>query len=104
VQNNKYVYEVLSPWAEADPVPAKGLAERVNSLEGKKIGFFRNSKRAARPMLANLEQKLKKRFPGLAISEFTYLPNDDVEATPDLLVKFEEWLKGVDAIVLAYGD
>jgi hypothetical protein len=101
---SKGVYEVLGPWAEADPVPARGLAERVNDLSGKTIGFFRNSKRAARPILANLEEKLVKRYPSLNISHFTFLPNDDVEATPDLLAKFEEWLKGVDAVVLAYGD
>jgi hypothetical protein len=104
MENNKGVYEVLSPWAEADPVPARGLAERVNDLSGKRIGFFRNSKRAARPILANLEGKLKKRFPTLSLSEFTFLPNDDVEAVPQLLGKFEEWLKTVDAVVLAYGD
>jgi hypothetical protein len=104
MESNKGVYEVLSPWAEADPIPARGLAERVNDLAGKKIGFFRNSKRAARPILENLEEKLKKRFPALTISQFVFLPNDDVEATPGLLGKFEEWLSTVDAVVLAYGD
>jgi hypothetical protein len=104
MQSNLGVYEVLGPWAEADPVPAKGLAERVNDLGGKTIGFFRNSKRASRPILANLEAKLKQRYPSLNVSYFTFLPNDDVEATSGLLVKFEEWLKGVDAVVLAYGD
>jgi hypothetical protein len=103
MESNKAVYEVLSPWAEADPVPAKGLAERVNDLSGKTIGFFRNSKRAARPIFANLEGKLKKQFPSLSTKEFVFLPNDDVLAT-DEVARFDEWLKGVDAVVLAYGD
>ncbi len=103
METNKAVYEVLSPWAEADPVPARSLAERVDDLEGKTIGFFRNSKRAARPIFANLEQRLKKQFASIAFSEFVFLPNDDVLAT-DETARFEEWLKGVDAVVLAYGD
>ena len=26
-------YEVLSPWAEADPIPLKGLAPRLDKLD-----------------------------------------------------------------------
>ncbi len=38
--NGKSNYEVLSPWAEADPVTPKGLkAPRLDSLEGKKIAI-----------------------------------------------------------------
>ncbi|MBN1189832.1 MAG: hypothetical protein JXA46_08775 [Dehalococcoidales bacterium] len=103
MESNNNIYEVLSPWAEADPVPARGLAGRVKELEGKTIGFFRNSKRAARPIFDNLEQKLKRRIPSISFSEFVFLPNDDVLAT-DEIPRFEEWLKGVDAVVLAYGD
>ena len=44
-------FEVLSPWAEADPVPARGITPRVSSLAGKKIGLFRNNKRAAQPLM-----------------------------------------------------
>jgi len=101
--SNKAVYEVLSPWAEADPVLAKGLAERIDGLSGKTIGFFRNSKRAARPIFANLAEKLKKQASSVSFSEFVFLPNDDVLATNEI-ARFEEWLKGVDAVVLAYGD
>ncbi len=100
----KAIYEVLSPWAEADPRPLKGLAERIGDLSGKTIGYFRNSKRAARPTLANLEGKLKKKYPSIKFSQYVFLPNDDVAAMPAFLAEFEKWLKGVDAVVLAYGD
>jgi hypothetical protein len=102
-KNENGLFEVLSPWAEADPVPPKGLAVRVNSLAGKKIGFLRNSKRAARPILTVLENKLKASFASLEVSYFIFLPNDDVAATAEL-PKFEAWLKEVDAVILAYGD
>jgi hypothetical protein len=102
-KNGNGVFEVLSPWAEADPVPSRGIATRIKDLEGKKVGFLRNSKRAARPTLTVLEDKLKARFPSLEISHFVFLPNDDVAATEDL-PKFEQWLKEIDAVVLAYGD
>ena len=32
-------YSVLSPWADADPIPLKGLGARINGLTGKKIGL-----------------------------------------------------------------
>jgi hypothetical protein len=28
--------QVLSPWADADPVPARGITERLDDLNGKK--------------------------------------------------------------------
>ncbi len=96
-------YEVLSPWAEVDPIPQLGMASRILDLNGKKLGFLRNSKRAARPILEILDGKLKSRFPSLQINHFAFLPNNEVEATPDLS-RFESWLKEVDAIILAYGD
>ncbi len=47
--NNEY--EVLSPWAEADPISSRGISPRVESLDGKKIGLYRNAKRAAEPVM-----------------------------------------------------
>ena len=90
-------YEVLSPWAEADPVPRKGLmAPRLDSFEGKNIGFYRNNKRAAQPILTILEKKLKERFPASQISWYDSHNTNGPE--------FDIWLKGVDAVVAAVGD
>jgi len=95
--SNQGIYEVLSPWAEADPVPIRGLtAPRLNDLEGKKIGLYRNDKRAAGPILNVIEKKLKERFPGLQVSWYTSQKTDVPE--------FEDWLKSVDAVVAAVGD
>ena len=50
-------YEVLSPWAEVDPVPPRGLSPRLDTLAGKKIGLFVNTKRAAKPMAAAIAKQ-----------------------------------------------
>jgi hypothetical protein len=98
-------YEVLSPWAEADPVPLRGITPRVADLAGKKIGLLGNTKRATRPILTVVEGKLKERFPTSEISSYITLnaigPN---EVETENKAKFEEWLKGVDAVVAAVGD
>jgi len=98
-------YEVLSPWAEADPVPWKGINPRLSDLAGKKIGLLRNSKRAAEPSLQIAADRLKKKFPTVEFSWFSNLkPNETSIAQPDLKDDFEKWIKGVDAVIASYGD
>jgi hypothetical protein len=105
MKNPTAAYEVLSPWAEADPIPLKGISPRVADLAGKRIGLFASSKPAAPRMMAVLEEKMKRRFPASEISRY-----NATEAFAALQMKgkdkerFEEWVKGVDAIVAAVGD
>ena len=98
-------YEVLSPWADADPVVPRGLTPRLTDLAGRKIGLLHNVKRAARPMLAAVEALLKERFPGLRTEwfgmQFMSVSSDE---PPENRTRFEEWIKDVDAVVLAVGD
>ena len=78
-------------------VPPKGLvAPRLDSLEGIKIGLYCNTKRAAQPILTVLEKKLKERFPTSQLAG-VICHNTDVP-------EFDDWLKGVDAVVAAVGD
>ncbi len=97
-------YEVLSPWAEADPVPARGITPRLERIDGKKIGLFANGKRAAVPMLESLEKLLKERFPAAQTSWYRCSEFN----VPEMLTKgreqFAAWVGGVDAVVLAVGD
>jgi hypothetical protein len=83
----------------------KGISPRLAGLAGKKIGLVGNTKRAARPILTVVERKLKERFPDSEISRYITLnaigPNEIETANK---AKFEEWLKGVDAVVAAVGD
>ena len=99
--NNQY--EVLNPWAEADSRPLKGLTPRITDLAGKKIGFFCNAKRAAYPVTKAIAEKLKERFPTYEPSwyYFTKVSIPEVETNKE---KFEEWLKGLDAVIAAVGD
>jgi hypothetical protein len=97
-------YEVLSPWADVDPIPLRGIAPRVDTLAGKKIGLFANFKRAARPIQAEIERKLKEKFPDCRTSLFdSTLPNVTETETVNR-EKFIAWAKEMDAVIAAVGD
>ena len=99
-----YQYEVLSPWADVDPIPLRGISPRLDSLSGKKIGLFANFKRAARPIQAEVERRLKERFPDIETSLFdSSLPNV-TETETENKEKFTAWAKEMDAVIAAVGD
>jgi len=98
------VYEVLSPWAEADPIPLKGLAPRLDRLDNKKIGLLCNSKRAAPHILDVTERLLKEKFPGVQLTRFEGRSFSVSALEPARKTEFEDWLKGVDAVIAAVGD
>ena len=110
-------YKVLSPWAEADPIPFKSISPRLDDLKGKKIGLFHHTKPAGPYITAEVERKLKGRFPTTEFSYFRMSSIGDLEDNKDRavavfdslqykqeLAMFEEWVKGVDAVVGAVGD
>jgi hypothetical protein len=97
-------YEVLSPWAEADPVPLQGLASRISDLAGKKIGLLRNGKRAAEPILTVIEKILQKKYPAAEFTWFRGRTFSVSELEKDRLQEFEDWIKSVDAVIAAVGD
>jgi hypothetical protein len=97
-------YEVLGPWAEVDPIPLRGISPRLDSLSGKKIGLFANFKRAAKPIQAEVEKRLKERFPDIETSLFdSSLPNVTETETVNK-EKFTAWAKEMDAVIGAVGD
>jgi len=96
-------YEVLSPWADVDPVPLKGLTPRLQDLNGKTIGLFYNHKPASRFVQGAMERKLQEKYPSLKFSIYKRFQSD----TPKVLVdeaEFKKWVEGVDAVVMAQGD
>ena len=101
-------YEVLSPWAEVDPEPLRGITPRVADLAGRTIGLFCNSKGLARPIITIVEEKLKERFPAARFSWYTPINANrynvlQLESEVNRPI-FEDWLKGVDTVVAAVGD
>jgi len=103
--NSEPQYQVLSPWAEADPIPLRGLsAPRVDTLAGKKIGLFVNYKRAARPIAESVERRLKAMYPDSQISYFVSTEWNVSVAETKNKDKFEAWARGVNAVILSVGD
>ncbi len=97
-------YEVLSPWANVDPIPLRGISPRIPTLTGKKIGLFANFKRAARPMAESIEKRLKTMYPDIQTSLFdSRLPNVNEMETQNR-DKFTAWVKGIDAVIAVVGD
>ena len=96
-------YEVLSPWADIDPIPVKGISSRLDDMTGKTIGFFLNSKIAAEPMSKIIEENLKERYQSINFSRFVRIPNISMEETPEK-EEYVEWLKGLDAVIYTHGD
>ena len=97
-------YEVLSPWAEADPKPLKGISPRLADLAGRKIGLLCNNKRAAPLILNVVERILKERYPASETSWFYSRTFSVSSLESDRKEEFEDWIKGVDAVVAAVGD
>ena len=99
-------YEVLSPWAEVDPIPFRGLtAPRLTDLAGKKIGLFASSKPISKRIMTVVEKKLKERFP---TSETSWYVGEGSWAVLQIDTqnkeRYKEWVNGVDAVIAAVGD
>ena len=104
MEQKKTFYEVLSPWAKADPIPLQGLAPRMDKLDGKKIGLFCNNKRAAPLILEVTEKLLKQRLPTATVSRFKTQSFSVSALEKEREGEFNDWIKGVDAVIAAVGD
>jgi hypothetical protein len=97
-------------------LPLRSISPRLDDLNGKKIGLFHHTKPAGPYITAEVERKLKSRFPTAEFSYFRMGSIGDLEDSKDKvaavdslqykqeLANFEEWVKGVDAVVGAVGD
>ena len=97
-------FEVLSPWADVDPIPLRGISPRIPTLAGKKIGVFVNPKRAAMPIAESIIKRLGTMYPDAQTIIF-----HDTEANVSLMEtknkdKFVAWAKGIDAAIAVVGD
>ncbi len=97
-------FEVLSPWADVDPIPLRGISPRIPTLAGKKIGLFVNPKRAAMPIAESIDKRLKGMYPDIQTIMFR-----DTEANVSVIEtknkdRFIAWAKGIDAAIAVVGD
>ncbi len=97
-------FEVLSPWADVDPIPLRGISPRIPTLAGKKIGLFVNPKRAAMPIAESINRRLKTMYPDVQTIIF-----HDTEANVNVIEtknkeKFIAWAKGIDAAIAVVAD
>lgn len=97
-------FEVLSPWADADPIPVRGISPRLDTLSGKKIGLFVNPKRAAMPIAEEIEKRLNSMFPNAQITKFHSTEANVNEIETKNKEKFTAWAKSVDAVIGVVGD
>ncbi len=97
-------YEVLSPWADTDPKPIKGISSRLDTLSGKKIGLFANYKRAAVPIAESLQKRLRSMYPDSQVSIYHSNQWNVTEIETENRELFKKWVEGSDAVILMVGD
>ena len=97
-------YEVLSPWAEADAVPPRGLSPRLDNLAGKKIGLFTNRKRAAKPMAEAIAKQLKEKYPTAEFDFFEPRLTTIIVAEQKDGDELAAWVQSMEAVIAMVGD
>jgi hypothetical protein len=97
-------FEVLSPWADVEPIPLKGISPRIETLSGKKIGLFVNPKRAALPIAESIDKRLKTMYPDVQTIMYRNNGANVNEIETENKEKFIAWVKGIDAAIAVVGD
>jgi hypothetical protein len=97
-------FEVLSPWADADPIPLRGISPRMDSLAGKKIGLFVNPKRAALPIAESIQRRLVSMYPDAKIIMYRSYGANVNEIETENKEAFTAWAKSLDAAIAVVGD
>jgi hypothetical protein len=97
-------FEVLSPWADADPIPLRGISPRIDSLAGKKIGLFVNPKRAALPIAESIQRRLVGMYPDAEIIMYRSYGANVNEIETKNKEAFTAWAKSLDAAIAVVGD
>ena len=97
-------FEALSPWADVDPIPLRGISPRIPTLAGKKIGLFVNPKRAALPIAESIDKKLKAMYPDVQTVMYRSYGANVNEIETENKEEFTAWAKGLDAAIAVVAD
>jgi hypothetical protein len=89
--------EVLEPISEPEVEPG-GLAARLDSLDGKRIGLYHNVKLNAKELMDLVEEQLRARYRLAGVVRGTY--------DASRVMRADEWkdVEQCDAILLTHGD
>ena len=110
MKNQDCQYEVLIPWAEAESMPLRGISPRLTDLHDKTIGIFDSSKEVSIWVVTAVEELLREKLPDTKFIRFTagnYYHGQPFYREPqhqEWKRRFEEWLRGVDGVILAQAD
>ncbi len=90
-------FEILEPTSEAIVLPGNP-AERLDSLDGKRIGLYANMKLNSVELMDEIEQLIGSRYRLSGVVRGSY--------DPSRVMRAEEWegLDGCDAVLLTHGD
>jgi len=91
-------FHVLDPTPEKAP-PAGRLAPRLDTLEGKTVGFISNGKEGTKGFFRHLEQMLREEY-GVARVVSRTKSNYSAPADKHIADEIREW----DAVVTGLGD
>lgn len=91
-------FRVLDPTPGTAP-PVGQLAPRLDTLEGKTVGFISNGKEGTKGFFRHLEQILKDDY-GVAEVVFRTKSNYSAPADPHIADEIKRW----DAVVSGLGD
>lgn len=91
-------FRVLDPTAEKAP-PAGKLAPRLDTLEGKTVGFISNGKEGTKGFFLHLDRMLREEY---GVAKVVSRTKSNYSAPADARIVAE--IKGWDAVVSGLGD
>ncbi|NLE74674.1 MAG: hypothetical protein GX604_08625 [Actinobacteria bacterium] len=104
-------YEALSPRADVDPIKQIPISPRVVDLSQATIGLFSSHKGHWPLILEEIGKQIAARYPAAKFSRFQYTKDlnaynrvAELAKDPEMLPEFEEWLKGIDTVIVGNGD
>ena len=89
-------FRVLDPTTEKAP-PAGRLAPRLDTLEGKTIGFISNGKKGTKGFFGHLERMLMEEQ-GVAKVVMRTKSNYSAPADPDIVAEIRHWVAAISGI------
>ena len=95
------VIEVMVPVATSKTTSTEGSIKHIDSLDGKRVGLFWNTKPNGDVLLQTLEEGLRQQH---ANTEFVWLPATSDTVRAAALVNLEEAKLKCDAVIVAVGD